>query len=453
MLAQPLHRMHAAVASLPRPVAVASSPRPCLAPGAGLRPYGQPLLHFSADFPNGIDHPIIDFVAVGIAILGQLLHLRQALEAVPSQAAYQMVWVAQLRRSYAFADRHVAAERVTLLVAALPPRWVLAAQDAAAEVAAGRMPPPEPSVAMAAMIPCLAWQRSAAAVPLALRTYMVREGTALLTAPQRRRRLQSYFTPSAVEAAGAARDGSSQEVQALLRRLWRLHCDNGFKKPFRLLAHTGLPISVWLQTTCKCGAAAAGDRLHHYWACPVAAGQHRGGGGRQQRPAPRHLAVPCPSRHPCRCVGTSVPGRCCSHGPWPAHAVCTGPPPEAPLPAIPARSARARFWSHLTDFIAYDCAPLSWRNHCPTGHPFAHIDPATSRFAVHCPTAAAAAPPDAARGPPFPSFFQSCPPPPISQAGGPSSGVECGRPAVRWALLMLWLVCAVGDVRAGPAFG
>lgn len=87
---------------------------------------GFPQEMSSGYFPNGIDHPFIDFAAIGIAILGQLLHLRQALEAVPSQATYQMVWVAQLRRSYAFADRHVAAERVALQMAALPPGWVLA---------------------------------------------------------------------------------------------------------------------------------------------------------------------------------------------------------------------------------------------------------------------------------------------------------------------------------------
>ena len=58
-------------------------------------------------------------------------------------------------------------------------------------------------------------------------------------------------------------------MAALLRRLWRLRCDNGLKEPFWLLVHDGLPAAARLRTTCKCGAAAPGDR-HHYWACPVA---------------------------------------------------------------------------------------------------------------------------------------------------------------------------------------
>lgn len=397
LLPQPLHRMHAALASLPRPVGVAS---PVPGPWCWAAPlWGNPFF-ISTDFPDGIDHSFLDFAAAGIATLGELLHLRQALAAVPSQAAYQMVWVAQLRRSYAFAERHVAAERVALLLAALPPGWVLAAQAAAAEVAAGRVPPPEPSEAMAAMIPCLAWQRSAAAAPLTLRTYTVREGTALLTAPQRRRRLQSYFAPFAVEAAGAAHDGSSHEVQALLRRLWRLRCDNGLKEPFWLLAHNGLPTAARLQTTCQCGAAAHGDRLHHYWACPVAAAVvstvAAAAGCNISRPTIWLCRAP-PGIHAgvwdlvCLAAVAAM-----DHGRRTLYALSTGPPPATPLPAIAARSARARFWSHLTDFIAYGCAPLSWRDPCPTGHPFIHVDPATSRLTVHCPEAAAATPPHAA---------------------------------------------------------
>ncbi|PRW05685.1 Transposon TX1 uncharacterized 149 kDa [Chlorella sorokiniana] len=176
--------------------------------GRGLAPHAQQRRF--AEYPDGIDHEFFDFAAAGISTLGELLHLRQALTAVHSQAAYRMVWFAQLRGAYAFVERHVAAERVALLVDALPPGWVSAAQSAADQLAA-------------------------------------------------------------VEAAGAAHDGSGQEVAALLQRLWRLRCDNGLKEPFWLLAHNGLPTAARLQSSCKCGAAAPGDRLHHYWACPVAA--------------------------------------------------------------------------------------------------------------------------------------------------------------------------------------
>ncbi|PRW57871.1 Transposon TX1 uncharacterized 149 kDa [Chlorella sorokiniana] len=393
----PLHRMHAALASLPRPVGVAS---PMPGPWCWAAPlWGNPFF-ISAEYPDGIDHEFFDFAAAGISTLGELLHLRQALTAVHSQAAYRMVWFAQLRGAYAFVERHVAAERVALLVDALPPGWVSAAQSAADQLAAGGVQPPAQPDALAAMIPCLAWRRSAAAAPLTLRTFRVREGTALLTAPLRRRRLQSYFTPFAVEAAGAAHDGSGQEVAALLQRLWRLRCDNGLKEPFWLLAHNGLPTAARLQSSCKCGAAAPGDRLHHYWACPVAAAVLSSIAAAAGGSIPRHAIWLC--RAPAG-IYAGVWDLVClaavaamDHGRRTLYALSTGPPPEAPLSAIAGRSARARFWSNLADFIAFDCAPLSWRDHCPTGHPFIHTHPATSKLVVHCPEAVAAAPPNAA---------------------------------------------------------
>jgi hypothetical protein len=397
LLPQPLHRMHAALASLPRPVGVAS---PMPGPWCWAAPlWGNPFF-ISAEYPDGIDHEFFDFAAAGISTLGELLHLRQALTAVHSQAAYRMVWFAQLRGAYAFVERHVAAERVALLVDALPPGWVSAAQSAADQLAAGGVQPPAQPDALAAMIPCLAWRRSAAAAPLTLRTFRVREGTALLTAPLRRRRLQSYFTPFAVEAAGAAHDGSGQEVAALLQRLWRLRCDNGLKEPFWLLAHNGLPTAARLQSSCKCGAAAPGDRLHHYWACPVAAAVLSSIAAAAGGSIPRHAIWLC--RAPAG-IYAGVWDLVClaavaamDHGRRTLYALSTGPPPEAPLSAIAGRSARARFWSNLADFIAFDCAPLSWRDHCPTGHPFIHTHPATSKLVVHCPEAVAAAPPNAA---------------------------------------------------------
>ncbi|PRW33265.1 Transposon TX1 uncharacterized 149 kDa [Chlorella sorokiniana] len=305
--------------------------------GRGQAPHAQQRRF--AEYPDGIDHEFFDFAAAGISTLGELLHLRQALTAVHSQAAYRMVWFAQLRGAYAFVERHVAAERVALLVDALPPGWVSAAQSAADQLAA-------------------------------------------------------------VEAAGAAHDGSGQEVAALLQRLWRLRCDNGLKEPFWLLAHNGLPTAARLQSSCKCGAAAPGDRLHHYWACPVAAAVLSSIAAAAGGSIPRHAIWLC--RAPAG-VYAGVWDLVClaavaamDHGRRTLYALSTGPPPEAPLSAIAGRSARARFWSNLADFIAFDCAPLSWRDHCPTGHPFIHTHPATSKLVVHCPEAVAAAPPNAA---------------------------------------------------------
>ncbi|PRW05743.1 Pol [Chlorella sorokiniana] len=204
----------------------------------------------------------------------------------------------------------------------------------------------------------------------------------------------------AVEAAGAAHDGSGQEVAALLQRLWRLRCDNGLKEPFWLLAHNGLPTAARLQSSCKCGAAAPGDRLHHYWACPVAAAVLSSIAAAAGGSIPRHAIWLC--RAPAG-IYAGVWDLVClaavaamDHGRRTLYALSTGPPPEAPLSAIAGRSARAHFWSNLADFIAFDCGPLSWRDHCPTGHPFIHTHPATSKLVVHCLEAVATAPPSAA---------------------------------------------------------
>ena len=189
-------------------------------------------------------------------------------------------------------------------------------------------------------------------------------------------------------------------MAALLQRLWRLRCDNGLKEPFWLLAHNGLPTAARLQSSCKCGAAAPGDRLHHYWACPVAAAVLSSIAAAAGGSIPRHAIWLC--RAPAG-IYAGVWDLVClaavaamDHGRRTLYALSTGPPPEAPLSAIAGRSARARFWSNLADFIAFDCAPLSWRDHCPTGHPFIHTHPATSKLVVHCPEAVAAAPPNAA---------------------------------------------------------
>ena len=61
----------------------------------GCAAVGQPLRHLPLH-PGGIDRPFFDFAAAGISALGQLLHLRQALAAVATQAAYTLVRFAQL---------------------------------------------------------------------------------------------------------------------------------------------------------------------------------------------------------------------------------------------------------------------------------------------------------------------------------------------------------------------
>lgn len=394
LLPAPLRRLHAGLASLPRVAAVAP-----LAPGPwcwAAPLWGNPLL-CSPGHPDGIDDPFLDFAAAGIATVGQLLHLRQSLAAAPGPAAHQLVRATLLRRSYAFANRHHTVERVAALVAALPPAWVAAAEAAAAAIAGGQLEPPQPADALAALLPCLGWARPGAE-PLLLRAYRVRDGTAFLAAPRQRRRLQSHLAPFAAEAAGATHNGTATEALAVLRRLWRVRCDNGVKEPFWRLVHNAHPTAARLHRDepCTCGAPAPADRLHHFWSCPVARAVtdalSEAAGAPVSRAAVWLVRAPAAVHSGVWEVACLAAVAAMDHGRRLMYALSTGPPPTAPIPAVAARSARARFWSILTDFLALSCAPPSWRQHCPPGHPFIHLNPATNSLALNLPTAAVAAP-------------------------------------------------------------
>ena len=73
------------------------------------------------------------------------------------------------------------------------------------------------------------------------------------------------------------------------------------------------------------------------------------------------------------------------HGRRRMYAMSTGPPPAAPLHTICARSAVARFWELLADFVVLGCAPGAWRTCLSSTHPFVAFDPGTSSFRVHRP--------------------------------------------------------------------
>jgi len=395
LLPPPLRRLHAGVAALPRVQLVGT-----LVPGPwcwAAPLWGNPLL-CSAAYPDGIDLDFLDFAVAGIATLGDVLHLEQALAAVPSQAAYQLVWAAQLRRSYAFAQRYRASERLTALLAALPRDWLHAARAAAAAIAAGQLPPPQPADAVGAIVPCLGWETQGGA-PLMLHAYTVRGGTALLCAPRQRRRLLSCFTPYAAAAAGSAHDGTAEEVLAALRRLWRVRCENRLKEPFWRLTQDGLPTAERLHAgnLCACGdPSPSPGRLHHYWACPVARAVVDSISAAVGNPVPRAAIwlarVPAGVQADVWCVVCLAAIAAMDHGRRVLYAISQGPPSAAPARDVASTAARNRFWRHLSDFLAYQRSLPPWRDACPPGHPFFHLDAATGSLVLHCPAMVAAPP-------------------------------------------------------------
>ena len=197
----PLRRLHAALRLLPPPVDVEAEP---LLPGPwclSIPLWGNPALACPSH-PDGLDIPFADFLAAGISTLGSLLSLERAVLGAPSQSAYTRdVRRPLLGGSYAFAERHVACERVEQLLSALPTAWVAAARQAAVGLA-GQPPPPAPAVVLAAMLlPRLGWH-SPGREPLLLRSLTVRAATALLTAGDAAAREEQYLVPFAGLAAG-----------------------------------------------------------------------------------------------------------------------------------------------------------------------------------------------------------------------------------------------------------
>lgn len=392
-LPPPLLRLHAGLQQLPRVRDVFDQP---LAVGhwcwaAPL--WGNPFF-CTTQYPDGIDYDFFDFAAAGVATVGQLLHLQQAITAASGPAAYALVWTTHLQRYEAFANRYHTMGRVGQLLDVLPAAWVQAARAAAAALAVGRIQPPQPAEALQVMLPRLGWQRSGS--PLRLSALTVRDCTDLLTAPLAPRRDERYFAPYVALALDAVA-GPVDELRALLKRLWRIRWENKRKEPFWRLVYDAFPTAarMHLQDPCRCGAVATADRHHHFWACPVA--QSVVAAITAAVSAARPLAAPLPKAaiwlaRPPAGVYCGVWEVVClaavaamDHGRRKMYALSTGPPPATPVHDVCARSAAARFWDLLSDFVSLGCAPSSWRGRAPPGHPFIHFHADSNAFVVHRP--------------------------------------------------------------------
>jgi hypothetical protein len=120
------------------------------------------------------------------------------------------------------------------------------------------------------------------------------------------------------------------------------------------------------------------------------------------QPPPPPRASPLPPRCPSPASGLPAPLPPCSgvwdvvslsavaamdHGRRRMYALSLGPPPHTPLHITASRSAVARFWVLLADFVALRCTPASWHDALPPGHPFICVDPASGTFVVNRPAA------------------------------------------------------------------
>jgi hypothetical protein len=394
-LPPPLRRLHVGLSRLPVITDVAEVPIP-VGPWCWAAPlWGNPYFR-SAVHPEGIDFAFFDFAAAGVTSLGQLLHIQQAVAATPGTAAYSLVWNTSLHRYPAFANRHHTWGRIDQLLGALPAAWVSAARAAAAALAAGQLQPPQLRDAHQVMLPRLGWRLHGQ--PLLVPAFTVRAGTDLLTSGVHARRCQNYFAPFASQAVDAAA-APVDDLLALLRRLWSMRWENERKEPFWRLVYNAFPTAARLHVNqpCCCGAAATADRQHHFWDCPVAQAviSTISGAASVQQPleAPLSKASIWLARAPATVYNGVWDVVCLAavaamdHGRRCMYALSTGPPSATPFHVIASRSAVARFWSLLADFVSLRCVPASWRNSLQPGHPFITFDPASGTFQVARPPA------------------------------------------------------------------
>jgi exonuclease III len=401
-LPPPLRRLHEGLASLPAVEDVGEVP---LVPGdwcwaAPL--WGNPFLR-SPLYPDGLDHPFFDFAAAGLATVGHVVRLRRALAAAPGAAAYAPVWEAHLRRYPAFADRARAQDRLSELADALPHAWLAAAEGVADGVAAGLLPEPRLREALGVLLPRLGWRVAGRPVPL--RAYTVRAGSALLLAPVGELRRLRYLSPYASQAVGVPSGGPVEELLDLLPRLWRVRWENKYKEPFWRLVHDALPTAARLHSTglpCPCGTGGQRpDRLHHFWACPVAqavVGAIGAAVAAAGRPQPEQLSRahiwlarppagvrPSVWRVVCLAAVAAMDSGRRHLARWllaPAQQ-----PAGTPLHEAAARAAVARFWCLLADFAALRAYPRSFPASLPAGHPFLAPGALPGALVVHRPPA------------------------------------------------------------------
>ena len=272
-----------AAARLPAPLqqmlvglqALRSPTRLPLTPGLWCREaplFGNPYL----TLPDGVtclDTVYGDLVHTPIQTVGKLL---EAAHRVDSCSARE--YVAGVRRELfggvglaaeAYGDHERARQRLHGLAALVPATWQLAAQQLAAGPGDLEEEPLQRLLAGAAWQPC----GSGHPVPLPSLTVKAATSLSTLLQPAEEERL-ARFTAFAALAGAPTPNNAALAVKAMLARLWRGPMLNRHKEVFWRLVLNALPVAARMPGSaplpCACGLAAAPDRLHHFWSCPVA---------------------------------------------------------------------------------------------------------------------------------------------------------------------------------------
>ena len=345
--------------------------------------WGNPLLRDARGL--GLEHTVAQDLchARVLATVGDLVRAMDALMQQGVKALVDRVWGMPMSLPPFLRDEALMRERLDALWACVPVPWLLAARrvermGAANRAAAGV---PDTAAVESMIVARLGWAvpGSDTAVPLS------RASVKLLTLLQldalsvRRADLHAAYVAEALGPGAAATEATLAFRVVTLPRLWRVRWENVHKEVLWRLAVDGVPLlgncHVGQQpAACVCGFdVGASPRLHHFWACPIAAAVVAAvgsAGGAAVTRASLWLAV-CPAGllQPVWDVVCLAALSAMEHGRRYAKAGGRAHGDGASLLQRACVAAVADFWGRLSGFVALGRLPDAWAV-VPADHPF-----------------------------------------------------------------------------------
>jgi hypothetical protein len=349
-----------------------------------------------------------DAVRVDAALSAFEEERRQALAAEAGFGIFAVLtarWGSLLQRELAptgvahgaLQDRTYARAAVSSLLADISPAWLAAARLTLARLAMPGPPPdppPSPDEVAALLLPRLGWRLAGDSV-MRLATFTVRAGTQLQLADlaQQQGACHAAYVREALglPPGAVAPAADLAALRSAFPRIWRqVKWEPKHKEVFWRLAVDGVPmpgnshLPGVPREGCACGAAEseASPRLHHFWACPIAAGLLALVEDRCQCPVQRShlwLGVSPDGGRVVGCVWDVVALAVLNSLEWARRSVRArrpfppaGPGSAAAVLAALQATVLVKFWSLLRDFADLGLPRKGWDG-VSAGHPFLRV--------------------------------------------------------------------------------
>lgn len=389
----PMRRLAEGLQALP-PVAQVVTHAPVGAWTAACPLWHNPMLVVSSaasnPFPQrqGLEMPFADLARLGtINTVAQAVAAHHDVQQAVQQHTFPQVRAFWLANSTAFADGQQALQWLTALLQAIHPDWL----NASAAATSAHLVQTAMSEAACQAAARLGWYQNTGP-PVKLAALTVKTATEMLCKPIHAERQQRHqvFLAEACSGLPANQLATTQDLQLLLRRLWKLKWDNQRKELYWRLVVNGLSTAQRMHMSgqpCTCGHPAP-DHRHHFWDCPVAMRVSQA----IQAGLPTSVQLQCHhiwlAQTPCNGIHAGVWLVVCqaallamqtakkllvswqlSEDSRPAHL-----PGDAQV-GIMARLAVATFWDMLQDYAALVLCPAAWLEQLSAQHPFLCVQP------------------------------------------------------------------------------